>query len=204
MDDPHLCHAQHQTARFRREELIYDQVTPAPIRSMIWARWQPKSRCADFNGPTAVMCVAEHWFLRAWMKHGFHEDGLSRRCRMLVQGLRAKGPRWSLAPNDSARGSYSGAFTYHGRRGRSKTAFAILSIMWWLDAEADLQRPRYWAQPRRCDIPGGTRSHGGPKGAGPAGPLGCAMFWRSITSPASARIEPDGTASGSGAGFNAR
>lgn len=53
-----------------REELIYDQVTlrhPVYDRGALLAQEQ----VAGFNG------ARRSWFCGAWMKHGFHEDGLA-------------------------------------------------------------------------------------------------------------------------------
>lgn len=53
-----------------REELIYDQVT---LRHPVYdlAALQAQGAVASFNG------VQRTWFCGAWMKNGFHEDGLA-------------------------------------------------------------------------------------------------------------------------------
>jgi len=58
------------TKRTIREELIYDQVTLRhPVYDLAALAAQKDVRA--FNGTNNT------WFCGAWMKHGFHEDGLS-------------------------------------------------------------------------------------------------------------------------------
>ncbi|MEP2640899.1 FAD-dependent oxidoreductase [Roseobacter sp.] len=58
------------TQRTIREDLIYDQVT---LRHPVYdlAALDAQQQVASFNG------TANTWFCGAWMKNGFHEDGLS-------------------------------------------------------------------------------------------------------------------------------
>ena len=80
MDDPHFVTL--NTKRPIREELIYDQVTLRhPVYDLGALAAQEQVRA--FNG------TQNTWFCGAWMKHGFHEDGLSSAVDV-VQGLRAK------------------------------------------------------------------------------------------------------------------
>ncbi len=67
-DDPHFVTL--NTKRTIREELIYDQVT---LRHPVYdlGALQAQKEIAAFNG------ARNTWFCGAWMKHGFHEDGLS-------------------------------------------------------------------------------------------------------------------------------
>ena len=68
MDDPHFVTL--NTKREIRQELIYDQVTLRhPVYDM--AALAAQKEIAAFNG------TQNTWFCGAWMKHGFHEDGLS-------------------------------------------------------------------------------------------------------------------------------
>ena len=68
MDDPHFVTL--NTKRTMREELIYDQVTLRhPVYDLAALAAQEKVRA--FNGTNRT------WFCGAWMKNGFHEDGLS-------------------------------------------------------------------------------------------------------------------------------
>jgi predicted NAD/FAD-binding protein len=68
MDDPHFVTL--NTKRTIREELIYDQVTLRhPVYDLAALAAQQKVR--EING------AHNTWFTGAWMKHGFHEDGLS-------------------------------------------------------------------------------------------------------------------------------
>ena len=68
MDDPHFVTL--NTKRTIREELIYDQVT---LRHPVY----------DLAALAAQKDVAVHngtrntWFCGAWMRNGFHEDGLA-------------------------------------------------------------------------------------------------------------------------------
>jgi len=78
MDDPHFVTL--NTKRMIREELIYDQVTlrhPVYDLGAIAAQEQVRG----FNGTNKT------WFCGAWMKHGFHEDGLSSAIDV-VRGMR--------------------------------------------------------------------------------------------------------------------
>jgi predicted NAD/FAD-binding protein len=78
MDDPHFVTL--NTKRTIREELIYDQVTlrhPVYDLGAIAAQEQVRG----FNGTNKT------WFCGAWMKHGFHEDGLSSAIDV-VRGMR--------------------------------------------------------------------------------------------------------------------
>ena len=67
-DDPHFVTL--NTTRPIREELIYDTVT---LRHPVYdlAALQAQKDMATLNG------TRNTWFCGAWMKHGFHEDGLS-------------------------------------------------------------------------------------------------------------------------------
>ncbi len=67
-DDPHFVTL--NTKRRIREELIYDQVT---LRHPVYdlGALQAQKDIAAFNGRRNT------WFCGAWMKQGFHEDGLS-------------------------------------------------------------------------------------------------------------------------------
>ena len=58
------------TKRTIREELIYDQVT---LRHPVYdlGALAAQKAVAEFNG------ALNTWFCGAWLKHGFHEDGLS-------------------------------------------------------------------------------------------------------------------------------
>ena len=70
------------TKRPIREELIWDEVTLRhPVYDLGALAAQEQVRA--FNG------MQNTWFCGAWMKHGFHEDGLSSAVDV-VQGLRAK------------------------------------------------------------------------------------------------------------------
>ena len=68
IDDPHFVTL--NTKRTIREELIYDQVT---LRHPVYdiAALAAQKEVAEFNGSLNT------WFCGAWMKNGFHEDGLS-------------------------------------------------------------------------------------------------------------------------------
>ena len=68
MDDPHFVTL--NTKRNIREELIYDEtVLRHPVFDLAALAAQEAVRA--MNG-------ANHtWFCGAWMRHGFHEDGLS-------------------------------------------------------------------------------------------------------------------------------
>ncbi|WP_050929220.1 NAD(P)/FAD-dependent oxidoreductase [Aestuariivita boseongensis] len=68
MDDPHFVTL--NTKRTIREELIYDQVTLRhPVYDLDALAAQDAVRAFNGTGNT--------WFCGAWMKNGFHEDGLS-------------------------------------------------------------------------------------------------------------------------------
>ncbi|MBJ6372810.1 NAD(P)/FAD-dependent oxidoreductase [Sedimentitalea arenosa] len=68
MDDPHFVTL--NTKRPIREELIFDQVTMRhPVYDV--AALAAQKEIAAFNGTNST------WFCGAWMKNGFHEDGLS-------------------------------------------------------------------------------------------------------------------------------
>ena len=68
LDDPHFVTL--NTKRTIREELIYDQVT---LRHPVYdlAALKAQQDVAAFNGTRRT------WFCGAWMRHGFHEDGLA-------------------------------------------------------------------------------------------------------------------------------
>ena len=67
-NDPHFVTL--NTKRTIREELIYDQTT---LRHPVYdlAALDAQKQIAGFNG------TGHTWFCGAWMRHGFHEDGLS-------------------------------------------------------------------------------------------------------------------------------
>lgn len=67
-DDPHFVTL--NTKRRIREDLIYDAVT---LRHPVYdlAALEAQKSIRSFNG------AANTWFCGAWMKNGFHEDGLS-------------------------------------------------------------------------------------------------------------------------------
>jgi predicted NAD/FAD-binding protein len=69
------------TKRRIREELIHDQVT---LRHPVYdlAALAAQKQVAAFNG------ARNTWFCGAWMKNGFHEDGLSSAVDV-VRALRA-------------------------------------------------------------------------------------------------------------------
>ena len=80
MNDPHFVTL--NTKRVIREELIYDTVTMRhPVYDLAALAAQGDVRA--FNGTDNT------WFCGAWMKNGFHEDGLSSAVDV-VQALRAK------------------------------------------------------------------------------------------------------------------
>ncbi len=80
MDDLHFVTL--NTKRTIREELIYDQVTLRhPVYDMGALAAQEQVR--GFNGTNNT------WFCGAWMKHGFHEDGLSSAVDV-VRGIRGE------------------------------------------------------------------------------------------------------------------
>ncbi|MEM6888625.1 MAG: FAD-dependent oxidoreductase [Pseudomonadota bacterium] len=79
MDDPHFVTL--NTKRQIREELIYDQVT---LRHPVYdlPALAAQKQIAASNGANNT------WFCGAWMKNGFHEDGLSSAVEV-VQRMRA-------------------------------------------------------------------------------------------------------------------
>lgn len=68
MDDPHFVTL--NTKRTIREELIYDEVT---LRHPVYdlPALEAQKQVAAFNGQRNT------WFCGAWMRNGFHEDGLA-------------------------------------------------------------------------------------------------------------------------------
>ena len=67
-DDPHFVTL--NSTRPIREDLIYDQVTLRhPVYDM--AALDAQERVRATNG------TRNTWFCGAWMRHGFHEDGLA-------------------------------------------------------------------------------------------------------------------------------
>jgi predicted NAD/FAD-binding protein len=67
-DDPHFVTL--NTTRPIRQELIYDQVTLRhPVYDLEAVAAQSRVRAGNGRRNT--------WFCGAWMRHGFHEDGLS-------------------------------------------------------------------------------------------------------------------------------
>ena len=64
------------TTRPIREELIYDQVT---LRHPVYdlAALEAQKQVAAFNGTNNT------WFCGAWMRHGFHEDGIHSAVQVL-------------------------------------------------------------------------------------------------------------------------
>lgn len=77
-EDPHFVTL--NSKRTIREELIYDQVTMRhPVYDL--AALGAQKKIASENGTNNT------WFCGAWMKNGFHEDGLSSAVDV-VQGLR--------------------------------------------------------------------------------------------------------------------
>ncbi len=77
-DDPHFVTL--NTKRTIREELIYDQVT---LRHPVFdlAALTAQKQVAAFNG------AQNTWFCGAWMRNGFHEDGLASAVAV-VDGIR--------------------------------------------------------------------------------------------------------------------
>ena len=68
MEDPHFVTL--NTKREIREELIYDQVTLRhPVYDLAALAAQDTVRAMNGSNST--------WFCGAWMRHGFHEDGLA-------------------------------------------------------------------------------------------------------------------------------
>lgn len=86
MDDLHFVTL--NTKRPIRQELIYDQVT---LRHPVYDKGalEAQQQVRDFNGSNNT------WFCGAWMKHGFHEDGLSSAVDV-VRGIQGE-TRVSLA-----------------------------------------------------------------------------------------------------------
>ena len=82
LDDPHFVTL--NTKREIREELIYDQVT---LRHPVYdlGALAAQKEIAAYNG------TRNTWFCGAWMKHGFHEDGLSSAIDVVraIEGLPA-------------------------------------------------------------------------------------------------------------------
>jgi predicted NAD/FAD-binding protein len=82
MDDLHFVTL--NTKRTIREELIYDQVT---LRHPVYdlAALAAQERVRSFNGSQNT------WFCGAWMRHGFHEDGLASAVDVVraIKGARA-------------------------------------------------------------------------------------------------------------------
>ena len=79
MDDPHFVTL--NTKRTIREELIYDQVTLRhPVYDLAALAAQEKVRA--MNGANNT------WFTGAWLRHGFHEDGLDSAVNVMNAILR--------------------------------------------------------------------------------------------------------------------
>ena len=80
MDDPHFVTL--NTKRTIREELIYDQVT---LRHPVYdlGAIAAQKEVAGFNG------TRNTWFCGAWMRNGFHEDGLAS-AMDVVDGIYAR------------------------------------------------------------------------------------------------------------------
>ena len=76
MDDMHFVTL--NTKRTIREELIYDQVT---LRHPVYdlAALAAQKDVAMYNG------TRNTWFCGAWMRHGFHEDGLASAVEVVEQ-----------------------------------------------------------------------------------------------------------------------
>ena len=86
MDDPHFVTL--NTKRTIREELIYDQVTLRhPVYDLTALAAQEKVRA--MNGANNT------WFTGAWLRHGFHEDGLDSAVNVMNAILRT--PTQSIA-----------------------------------------------------------------------------------------------------------
>ena len=79
LDDPHFVTL--NTRRRIREDLIYDQVT---LRHPVYdlAALDAQEEIRAFNGANNT------WFCGAWMRHGFHEDGLASAMEV-VEAMRA-------------------------------------------------------------------------------------------------------------------
>ncbi|MDG1351642.1 MAG: FAD-dependent oxidoreductase [Sulfitobacter sp.] len=82
-NDPHFVTL--NTKRTIREELIYDQVT---LRHPVYdlAALDAQVAVRGMNGSNNT------WFCGAWMRHGFHEDGLASAVDV-VAGIKAKRPK---------------------------------------------------------------------------------------------------------------
>ena len=79
-DDPHFVTL--NTRRRIREEKIYDQVTLRhPVYDLAALAAQGEMR--RINGTRST------WFCGAWMRHGFHEDGLAT-AMDCVEGIRSR------------------------------------------------------------------------------------------------------------------
>ena len=86
MGDPHFVTL--NTKRTIREDLIYDQVTLRhPVYDLAALAAQEKIRA--MNGMNST------WFTGAWLRHGFHEDGLDSAVNVADAILRT--PAQSLA-----------------------------------------------------------------------------------------------------------
>ncbi|MBQ0751962.1 MAG: FAD-dependent oxidoreductase [Roseovarius sp.] len=82
-DDPHFVTL--NTTRPIRQELIYDQVTLRhPVYDLEAVAAQSRVRAGNGRRNT--------WFCGAWMRHGFHEDGLSSGLEV-AEALCAKAPQ---------------------------------------------------------------------------------------------------------------
>ena len=82
-DDPHFVTL--NTKRTIREELIYDQVTLRhPVYDLAALDAQEAVRAMNGNNNT--------WYCGAWMRHGFHEDGLASAVSV-VDAIKAKTPK---------------------------------------------------------------------------------------------------------------
>ncbi len=81
--DPHFVTL--NTKRTIREELIYDQVT---LRHPVY----DLAALAAQNDVRAMNGLNHTWFCGAWMRHGFHEDGLSSAVDV-VTAVRARIPK---------------------------------------------------------------------------------------------------------------
>ena len=80
MDDPHFVTL--NTRRAIRDDKIYDQVT---LRHPVYdlAALAAQEQVRSFNGTNNT------WFCGAWMRHGFHEDGLASAVDV-VQALKTR------------------------------------------------------------------------------------------------------------------
>jgi predicted NAD/FAD-binding protein len=76
MDDPHFVTL--NTKRTIREDLIYDQVM---LRHPVYdlPALAAQNKIAAFNGSRNT------WFCGAWMRNGFHEDGLASALDVVAQ-----------------------------------------------------------------------------------------------------------------------